>query len=135
MAARRRTSTFKAKRVMARSRIPKDEGRRYKDEGRRYYDGSTKGVLAVGVGGGSVIGVLTALFMFMNAAPWAGKNEVEALRNEVHEAKLALKTHADGIGHVSTVTEMATLKSDTNAIKDTLREMKADIKDIKDRKR
>lgn len=113
---------------MARSRISKDEGR-------RYYDGSTKGVLAVGVGGGSVIGVLTALFMFMNAAPWAGKNEVEALRNEVREFKLALEAHSNGPGHVSTITEMATLKSDTNSIKDTLREMKADIKDIKDRKR
>lgn len=101
--------------------------------GRRYYDGSTKGVLAAGIGGGSVIGVLTSLFMFMNAAPWASKSEVEALRLDMRRLESSIGEHVNSPGHYSSIAEMATVKTTMTTMQETLKEIKDDVKQIKDR--
>lgn len=101
--------------------------------GRRYYDGSTKGVIATGLGGGAVVGALTSIFMFMNAAPWASKSEVETIKIELSKVESLIKQHVDGPGHSANVREMATVQAQITTMQDTLKEIKDDVKDIKDR--
>lgn len=73
----------------------------------------------------------------MNAAPWANKNEVaaqlEVVKADLRDIKINLENHTNGPGHASSLTEMATVKATMSTMQDTLREIKLDVKEIKDR--
>lgn len=105
-----------------------------KEPGRRQYDNSTGKLVAYGVGGGSVIGILTSLFMFMNSAPWASKGDVATLTQNVQRLEDQIKAHVDGPGHAAPNAEISLLKSQLSTINEKLSEMRIDLKDIKDRR-
>lgn len=120
---------------MARAGRTVHKGSNASTQGRRFYDGSTKGVLAAGIGGGSVIGVLTSLFMFMNAAPWAAKTETEAIRSDLRRLEGVMEAHVNSPGHLASIAENATIKATMSSMQDTLKEIKEDVKAIKERKK
>lgn len=105
-----------------------------KSPGRRQYDGSTGKIMAYGIGGGSAIGVLLSIFTFMNSAPWASKGDVAALVQDIKRIEDNFKTHENGPGHPATNAQLELLKAQLLTMNDKLSEMKADIKDIKDRR-
>lgn len=103
--------------------------------GRRQFDGSTGKMMAYGIGGGSVIGVLLSVFAFINNAPWASKQDVENDRKEIQRLELVISSHINGPGHTMAVAEMASVKATLGSVQETLREIKDDVKDIKERPR
>lgn len=102
---------------------------------RRSYDGSTGKMMAYGIGGGSVIGVLTTVFMFMNNAPWASKAELSQIKIEQTELKSELRSFTNSPDFTSNVRDMATIKATLASLQDSMREVKDDVKEIKDRPR
>lgn len=111
-----------------------------KDQGRRQYDGSTKSFLALGIGGGSVVGILISVFTFMNSAPWASKEKVESLETKVTRIEMECSNKYKSLQDTldsrkateyAIIADIASLKSDSIQIKESLRDIKADLKDRK----
>jgi hypothetical protein len=86
--------------------------------------------MVAGAGGMGVVTVLGVLFSFMGSAPWATKDQLKALHDKIVAVE---QTHSKDLERVESAQRDLATKADVETLKEMMRELKVDVKELKKR--